>query len=84
MTLILLCAACAQEPSNTPAKVDLLIVPTVKQYTRLQQAQVAMEMEQQCFTPPPKAPMMCEMINDYGRMRDAARAARGQKVDINR
>jgi hypothetical protein len=31
-----------------------------------------------------KVPMLCQMVNDFGRMRDQARAALGMKVDVER
>jgi hypothetical protein len=57
-----------------------LIVPPVKEYTLAEQKQAADEMTRHCAS----VPMLCQMINDFGRMRDAARAALGIKVDIDR
>lgn len=75
----LLCAGCAAELSEYE-KVDRLTVPAVKEYTPSQQTQAAVEMEKYCS----QVLMLCEMINDFGRMRDAARAALGLKVDTTR
>jgi hypothetical protein len=57
-----------------------LTVPQVKQYTDAQQKQAAEEMDKHCAS----VPMLCEMLNDFGRMRDQARAALGLPVDTSR
>lgn len=49
-------------------------------YTPTEQKQAYEERQKHC----PDVPMLCRMINDYGRMRDQARAALGLKVDVNR
>jgi hypothetical protein len=56
-----------------------LTVPQVKQYTDAQQKQAAEEMDKHCAS----VPMLCEMLNDFGRMRDQARAALGLPVDTS-
>lgn len=76
-----LLAGCAPERSSAPLeKADKITVPAVKEYTRGQMKQAADEMDKNCT----HTPMMCELINDYGRMRDQARAALGLKVDTGR
>lgn len=62
---------------GTPA-FDSLAIPDVIPYTAEQQVMAADEMESQA------CPVLNEFINDYGVMRDQARAARGQDVDITR
>jgi hypothetical protein len=59
---------------------DRLTVPVVKQYTPAQMSQAAGEMEKHCGL----TPMLCEFMNDYGRMRDQARVALGLSVDLSR
>jgi hypothetical protein len=80
LTTALLCAGCGTTPSDLDVKTDKLVVPAVKQYTPAQQDQAATEMENFCD----KVPMLCQMVNDFGRMRDQARAALGMKVDVER
>jgi hypothetical protein len=55
-------------------------VPAVKQYTKKQFAQAADEMNNHC----PTVPMLCQLVNDYGVMRDQARAALGLPVKVDR
>lgn len=78
--MALLCAGCGTTPSDLDVKADRLVVPQVKEYTPAQQDQAADEMDEFCT----KVPMLCQMVNDFGRMRDQARAALGIKVDVNR
>lgn len=78
--MTLLCVGCAKEPSNSVEKLDRLIVPQVKAYTPAQQDQAANEMAAHCNV----VPMLCQMINDFGRMRDEARVALGLKVNVLR
>jgi hypothetical protein len=77
---MLLCAGCANTHSDLDTKADKIVVPSVKQYTASQQEQAATEMENFCD----KVPMLCQMIDDFGRMRDQARAALGVKVNVER
>lgn len=80
LTLPLLSAACTKPVSRPVEQAERLIVPQVKEYTPAQQKQVAMEMETHC----PVAPMMCQLVTDYGVMRDEARASLGKRVDVAR
>lgn len=80
LTLLLLLAGCAKEPSNALEKADLLIVPNVREYTPAQQKKAADEMGKHCA----RVPVLCDFINDYGRMRDQARVALGLQVDERR
>lgn len=57
-----------------------MTVAAVKGYTPAQQDQAALEMETYCHI----VPMLCQLVNDFGRMRDSARVARGEKVDLTR
>ena len=78
--MLLLTAACSTRPTDVPTAADTLIVPDVQGYTAAEQKQAYDERQQYCkFTP-----MMCRMINDFGRMRDQARLALGLEVDVNR
>lgn len=79
--LMLLLAGCAKQPSSALEKADKLIVPAVKEYTASQQIQAANEMAAHCKK---NVPMLCEFVNDYGKMRDQARAALGLTVDVKR
>jgi len=56
------------------------VVPAVKEYTPAQQLQGAEERDKFCHL----VPMLCKMVDDYGVMRDQARAARGIEVDVGR
>jgi hypothetical protein len=49
-------------------------------YDKETQAAAAAEMKKYCGV----TPTMCNMIVDYGVMRDQARAALGEKVDVTR
>jgi hypothetical protein len=80
LIMALLCAGCAPTISSVDTKAERMIVPAVKEYTPAQQEQAAVEMETFCD----KVPMLCTMVNDFGRMRDQARAALGLKVDVQR
>lgn len=75
----LLLGACSRTVSNAGLVLDHLIVPSVVEYTPAQQDAAAKEMAA-CD----KTPVMCLMLNDYGTMRDEARAALGQAVDFTR
>ena len=57
-----------------------MTVPDVVVYDKATQKKAAIEMEQYCSV----TPTICNMIADYGVMRDQARAALGQNVDVNR
>lgn len=76
----LLLGGCAREVSSPLEKADKLTVPDVKEYTLAQQQKAADEMDKHCTT----VPMLCEFVNDYGRMRDQARAALGLPVHTDR
>lgn len=80
LTMVLLCAGCGTTPSDLDVKTDRMIVPAVKEYTPEQQDQAAIEMKEFCD----KVPMLCMMVNDFGRMRDQARVALGFKVNVDR
>lgn len=80
LIMVLLCAGCGPTLSSVNVKAERMTVPAVKQYTPAQQEQAAVEMETFCD----KVPMLCMMVNDFGRMRDQARAALGLKVDVQR
>jgi len=77
---LLLCAGCGTDPFSADPKLDKLIVPDVKEYTPAQQNQVADEMEEFCD----KVPMLCQLANDFGVMRDQARVALGLAVNVGR
>ena len=78
--LPLLLAGCGTDHSSALVKADKLTVPAVKQYTKKQFAQAADEMNNHC----PTVPMLCQLVNDYGVMRDQARAALGLPVKVDR
>jgi hypothetical protein len=78
--MLLLCGGCAQAPSDAGALADRVTIVQVPGYTAAQQQRAAAEMEDHCGI----VPILCWMINDYGRMRDEARAAAGLPVDITR
>lgn len=80
LTTLLLIAGCSTAPSSPGEKVDRLIVPDVVGYTPAEQKQAYEERRKHCSD----VPMLCRMINDYGRMRDQARAALGLKVNVER
>lgn len=80
LMLPLLLAGCGAGHSSALVKADKLTVPAVKQYTKKQLTQAADEMDKHC----PTVPMLCQLANDYGVMRDQARAALGVKVDTAR
>jgi hypothetical protein len=70
-------------PACKPAlseKAIALTVPNVIVYDKETQAAAAAEMKKYCGV----TPTMCNMIVDYGVMRDQARAALGEKVDVTR
>lgn len=76
----LLLGGCAREVSSPLEKADRITIPAVKQYTRAQMTKAADEMDKNC----PTAPILCELVNDYGRMRDQSRAALDLQVDTTR
>jgi hypothetical protein len=76
----LLLAGCATPVSSPLEKADRLTVPDVKEYTPTQQKKAADEMDKHCGA----VPILCEFVNDYGRMRDQARAALGLPVNTKR
>jgi len=78
----LLIVGCSTAPSDggKTEKTDRLVVPHVKGYTKEQQKKAFDERQKYCDV----VPMLCEMINDYGRMRDEERVASGLKVDVKR
>jgi hypothetical protein len=81
LILLLPLAACSPELSSAPLeRADRLAVPAVKQYTPAQMKQAAGEMQKHCGT----VPMICELVNDYGKMRDQARVALGLSVNTQR
>ena len=85
--MVCLIAGCTNGHSDVPTKADKIIVPPIKQYTAQQYDRAAVEHDRFCM--PDKngaiaAPMLCQLIDDFGRMRDAARVALGLKVDVNR
>ena len=77
---VLLLAGCARVASSPLEKADRITVPAVKQYTPAQMKKAADEMDKHCTT----VPTLCELINDYGRMRDQARVALGIRVRTDR
>ena len=83
MITSLLTVGCSTAPSSggKTEKVDRLVVPHVKEYTKAQQKKAFDERQLYCEK---QTPMLCEMNNDYGRMRDEARVALGLKVDVKR
>ncbi len=88
LTLALLIAGCSTTPSNdVDGKADKATVPLVQQYTPEQYKQAHQEHSKFCLpddTGRIAAPMLCKLIDDFGRMRDAARVAMGLNVDLNR
>lgn len=76
----LLFAGCSSTVSKVDVKTEKLIIPAVKQYTPAQQEKAADEMMNFCDD----VPMLCQFVNDYGKMRDQARVALGMKVDVGR
>lgn len=84
---MLLIAGCSTKPSDVEKNADQMTVPLVQQYTPDQYQQAHKEHADACLpdsTGKIKYPMLCKLIDDFGRMRDAARAAMGLKVDISR
>lgn len=81
--LMLLLSGCATAPSKSgkAERVDRIIVPAVKAYTPKTQKKAAAEMKNNCVK---RTPTLCDFIVDYGKMRDQARVATGQKVDVKR
>lgn len=76
----MLLAACADQPSNGTPALDRLTTPAVVEYPPEKQAAAATEMEKFCNL----MPTVCEMMVDYGVMRDQSRAALGKPVDVTR
>jgi hypothetical protein len=85
---VLLIAACSTNPTNDlENRADKIVVPLVQQYTPEQYEQAHKEHSKFCLpddTGRTAAPMLCQFLDDFGRMRDAARVAMGLKVDLNR
>ena len=78
LLLSVLLTGCAQELSDERIIKDTQ--PDLVEYDKATQKKAAAEMDKFCGM----VPTICEMLVDYGVMRDQVRAARGQKVDVTR
>ena len=85
LMVMLLIAGCSARHSDPGEDLNRMTVPDVVGYTAQEQAQAYDERQKICKPKDnPLAPMICRMTDDYGRMRDQARAALGLIVDTSR
>lgn len=75
-----LLSACAPTLSNVDPNIDRLTAPNVVAYTAAQQDEAAKELDSYCDN----IPIVCDMMDDYGVMRDQSRLEGGETVDVNR
>lgn len=70
---------CVAAHSELNYKASRMILPTVKEYSPAQQNKAADEMEAHCNT----VPMLCDMMIDFGKMRDKVRAAQEKRASLD-